>query len=73
MCSSDLSGQVTLRAEVPNPEKRLLPGLFVRVRLEQAQAGGAVLLPQRPRPLTLKAVDDPSDSGEGAAHGSPPR
>ena len=41
------SGQVTLRAEVPNPEKRLLPGLFVRVRLEQAQAGGAVLLPQQ--------------------------
>ena len=41
------SGQVTLRAEVPNPQKRLLPGLFVRVRLEQAQAGGAVLLPQQ--------------------------
>ena len=41
------SGQVTLRAEVPNPQKRLLPGLFVQVRLEQAQAGGAVLLPQQ--------------------------
>ena len=41
------SGQVTLRAEVPNPQERLLPGLFVRVRLEQAQAGGAVLLPQQ--------------------------
>jgi membrane fusion protein (multidrug efflux system) len=41
------SGQVTLRAEVPNPQKRLLPGLFVRVRLEQAQAGDAVLLPQQ--------------------------
>ena len=41
------SGQVTLRAEVPNPQKRLLPGLFVRVRLEQAQASGAVLLPQQ--------------------------
>lgn len=41
------SGQVTLRAEVPNPEKRLLPGLFVRVRIEQAQAGGAMLLPQQ--------------------------
>ena len=41
------SGQVTLRAEVPNPDKRLLPGLFVRVQLEQAQAGDAVLLPQQ--------------------------
>ena len=38
---------MTLRAEVPNPQKRLLPGLFVQVRLEQAQAGGAVLLPQQ--------------------------
>ena len=33
------SGQVTLRAEVPNPGGRLLPGLYVRVRLVQAQAG----------------------------------
>ena len=41
------SGQVTLRANIPNPDKQLLPGLFVRVRLEQAQAGGAVLLPQQ--------------------------
>lgn len=40
------SGQVTLRAEVPNPGGRLLPGLYVRVRLEQAQAQ-AVLLPQQ--------------------------
>ncbi|MDD5334824.1 MAG: efflux RND transporter periplasmic adaptor subunit [Rhodoferax sp.] len=41
------SGQVTLRAEVPNPEKALLPGLYVRVKLEQAQVNGAILLPQQ--------------------------
>lgn len=41
------SGQVTLRAEVPNPGGLLLPGLYVRVRLEQAKAGNAVLLPQQ--------------------------
>jgi len=41
------SGQVTLRAEVPNPEHALLPGLYVRVRLQQAQADNAVLLPQQ--------------------------
>lgn len=41
------SGQVTLRAEVPNREHALLPGLYVRVRLEQAQADNAVLLPQQ--------------------------
>jgi membrane fusion protein (multidrug efflux system) len=41
------SGQVTLRAEVPNANGLLLPGLYVRVRLEQAKAAGAVLLPQQ--------------------------
>ena len=49
---SDLSvdpgtGQIMLRAEVPNPQGRLLPGLYVRVRLEQAQAADAILLPQQ--------------------------
>jgi membrane fusion protein, multidrug efflux system len=41
------SGQITLRAEVPNPTGTLLPGLYVRVRLQQAKAGNAVLLPQQ--------------------------
>ena len=41
------TGQITLRAQVPNPDGRLLPGLYVRVQLEQAQARNAVLLPQQ--------------------------
>ena len=41
------SGQITLRAEVPNPDGLLLPGTYVRVRLQQAQASDAVLLPQQ--------------------------
>jgi len=41
------TGQVTLRAEVPNPGGQLLPGLYVRVRLEQAQATNAIMLPQQ--------------------------
>ncbi|MBA4254787.1 MAG: efflux transporter periplasmic adaptor subunit [Polaromonas sp.] len=41
------TGQVTLRAEVPNPGGRLLPGLYVRVRLAQAQAAKAISLPQQ--------------------------
>jgi membrane fusion protein (multidrug efflux system) len=40
------SGQVTLRAIVPNPDRMLLPGMYVRVRLEQGQAQG-VVLPQQ--------------------------
>ena len=41
------SGQVTLRAEVPNKGGLLLPGSYVRVRIEQAQAASAMLLPQQ--------------------------
>jgi membrane fusion protein (multidrug efflux system) len=41
------SGQITLRAEVPNPEALLLPGMYVRVRIEQAQASQAIVLPQQ--------------------------
>ena len=41
------SGQVSLRAELPNPQGLLLPGMYVRVRLEQAQVDGGVLLPQQ--------------------------
>jgi membrane fusion protein (multidrug efflux system) len=41
------SGQITLRAEVPNPDAVLLPGMYVRVRLEEAQAQQAMVLPQQ--------------------------
>jgi membrane fusion protein (multidrug efflux system) len=41
------TGQVSLRAEVPNPRAMLLPGMYVRVRLEQAKASNALLLPQQ--------------------------
>jgi membrane fusion protein (multidrug efflux system) len=41
------TGQITLRAELPNPGAQLLPGLYVRVRLEQARASNAITLPQQ--------------------------
>jgi membrane fusion protein (multidrug efflux system) len=41
------SGQITLRAEVPNPAGLLLPGMYVRVRLEQAQAEAGIVVPQQ--------------------------
>lgn len=49
---SDLSvdpgtGQVTLRAEVPNPDGTLLPGLYVKVRLALAEVPAGVNLPQQ--------------------------
>ncbi|MCE1250084.1 MAG: efflux RND transporter periplasmic adaptor subunit, partial [Comamonadaceae bacterium] len=41
------TGQVTLRAEVPNPKGDLLPGLYVRVRIEQAEMANAITVPQQ--------------------------
>lgn len=41
------SGQITLRAEVPNQEGLLLPGQYVRVRLSQAVVPDGILLPQQ--------------------------
>ena len=41
------TGQVKLRAEVPNAKGLLLPGLFVKVRIEQSAVSNAVLLPQQ--------------------------
>ncbi|MDD3018291.1 MAG: efflux RND transporter periplasmic adaptor subunit [Comamonas sp.] len=41
------TGQMALRAEVPNPDGLLLPGLYVRIRMEQAQADNAIALPQQ--------------------------
>lgn len=41
------TGQVSLRAQVPNPKGMLLPGMYVRVQMEQAVAGNAFQLPQQ--------------------------
>lgn len=41
------TGMITLRAEFPNPDHILLPGMFARVRLEQAVARNAISVPQR--------------------------
>ncbi|MFC7737688.1 efflux RND transporter periplasmic adaptor subunit [Roseomonas sp. GCM10028921] len=41
------TGSVTLRAEFPNPDGLLMPGLFVRARLESGVAPEAVLVPQQ--------------------------
>jgi membrane fusion protein (multidrug efflux system) len=43
----ETSGQVTLRAEVANPDNALLPGQYVRVRLSQAELPSGMLIPQQ--------------------------
>jgi membrane fusion protein (multidrug efflux system) len=41
------SGQVTLRAEVPNLDGALLPGQYVRARISQSSLPSAMLVPQQ--------------------------
>ncbi|KKA06893.1 RND transporter [Pseudomonas ogarae] len=41
------TGQITLRSEFPNPDLDLLPGSFIRVRLEQAVNSQGITVPQR--------------------------
>jgi membrane fusion protein (multidrug efflux system) len=41
------TGSVTLRAVFPNPQNILLPGMFVRERLEEGQNEKGLLIPQR--------------------------
>jgi len=41
------TGQVTLRGEFPNPKRELLPGMYVRVRIEQGLDSDAIAVPQQ--------------------------
>jgi membrane fusion protein, multidrug efflux system len=41
------TGQVTLRGEFPNPKRELLPGMYVRVRIEQGIDTDAIAVPQQ--------------------------
>ncbi len=41
------TGSVTLRAAMPNPERLLLPGMFVREQIQEGVRPGTVLAPQQ--------------------------
>jgi membrane fusion protein (multidrug efflux system) len=41
------TGSVTMRALFPNPDRILLPGMFVRERIEEGVRRGALLVPQQ--------------------------
>lgn len=41
------TGSVTVRAVFPNPDQLLLPGMFVRARIEEGVTDRALLVPQR--------------------------
>lgn len=63
------TGSVTLRARFPNPDKTLLPGMFVRVNAPQAVVPKALLAPQQgiardPRGGATAMVVGPGDVAE---------
>jgi membrane fusion protein (multidrug efflux system) len=41
------TGSTALRAEFPNPNRALLPGQFVRVRIDAGERPNSILIPQR--------------------------
>ena len=43
----ETTGQITMRAQFPNPDGDLLPGLYVRVQIEQAVEQSALAVPQQ--------------------------
>lgn len=43
----ETTGTIALRATVPNPQRELLPGMFVRARIEEGVHRAAILVPQR--------------------------
>ncbi|WP_017800965.1 efflux RND transporter periplasmic adaptor subunit [Winslowiella toletana] len=43
----ETTGSITLRAMFPNPDQRLLPGMFVRARLDEGTNPNALLVPQQ--------------------------
>jgi membrane fusion protein (multidrug efflux system) len=43
----EATGMVTIRAQFPNPDDTLLPGMYVRAVLDQAIAQDAILAPQQ--------------------------
>ena len=75
------TGQVNLRALFPNPEQILLPGLYVRVRLDQGVDQQALVVPEQAIQRTAdghstivlikdgKAVFTPIQVGPHAAQG----
>ena len=60
------TGSITLRAQVPNPERILMPGMYVRAVLENNTGDQSVLVPQqavtrRPDASTVALVVDADD------------
>nr|CBX73254.1 hypothetical protein YEW_FO24020 [Yersinia enterocolitica W22703] len=47
MTVDETTGSITIRAIFPNPNEALLPGMFVRARLDEGVRPDALLVPQQ--------------------------
>lgn len=59
------TGSITLRAIFPNPDHTLLPGMFVRARLEEGVNPDAILVPQQGVTRTPRGDASAMVVGEG--------
>jgi len=59
------TGSITLRAIIPNPDETLLPGMFVRARLEEGINPDALLVPQQGVTRTPRGEATTMVVGEG--------
>ncbi|HEX2163474.1 MAG TPA: efflux RND transporter periplasmic adaptor subunit, partial [Thermoanaerobaculia bacterium] len=67
----EATGTTALRAEVPNPGRTLVPGQFVRVRVEAGVRPDALLVPQRAVTVTPQGASVLVVDAEGAAQSRP--
>ena len=62
---NETTGQITLRAAIPNDRNILMPGLYVRVLMEQVAVDNAFVVPQqavtRGSQDTVMVVNDKSE------------
>ena len=66
------TGAVSLRAVLPNPQRRLLPGMFVRVALEQGARQNVYVIPQDGRAARSRRDCTSSSSARMAKSSSEP-
>jgi membrane fusion protein, multidrug efflux system len=65
------TGSTALRAEFPNPERALLPGQFVRVRVDAGVRPSAMLIPQRAVTITPQGASVTVVDHENVAQSRP--
>lgn len=67
----EATGSVILRAQFPNPDRRLLPGMYARARLEQGVNEQAITVPQQAVQRTVTGASVLLVNAEGKVAAQP--